>query len=150
MPSAEESQLYMIADGKESRRFLDLAKEYWNQIKPQNVGEAIASVLLPTPYQIWKLPPEVHKKMNDILGVAADIAFAAGPEAEAAVGLAYGISQAIYGFKTQSGKHAGAGLVGIAEGIKRLGNEEHKPLLETIESVLRNYFHNPPPAYARA
>jgi hypothetical protein len=150
MPSPEESKLYMQNGGSAMKGLMEKVKGYWNQMKPNNVQEAVASVVIPTPYYLWKLPPDVHKTMNDILGAATDIAAKVNPEVGIATGLAYGISQVIYGLKTGSGKHTGAGLVGIAEHIKRAGSDEHQPILEKIEEVIQNYFHGFKPSYATA
>jgi hypothetical protein len=148
MPAAEDISLYMPKGSRVVKGMLERMRTYWNTIKPRNVPEAVAAVVMPAPYHLWKLPVEVHEKLNDILGVAAGIATVAQPEVGLATGIAYGISQVIYGLKTGSGKHTGSGLMGIVEHVKKLDLEEHKPLIDKIEGIIHNYFHNFNPAYA--
>jgi hypothetical protein len=150
MPAPEETTLYMPKGGRAVRGLMEKVKGYWNEMKPSNVQEAVASVVMPTPYYLWKMPAELHKTMNDILGVATGIAAEINPEVGVAIGLTYGISQVIYGLKTGSGKHTGAGLVGIAEHIKKIGKDENKQLIAKIDEVLQTYFHGFKPSYAPA
>jgi len=150
MPPEEETQLYMSKGGKAVQDLIGKVKDYWNQIKPNNVQEAVAYLTMPAPYYLWKMPVEVHRRVNDILDIATGIAAAVNPEMGLGLGISHSVSQVIYGLKTGSGKHTGSGLVGIVEHVKKLGSDEHKSTIEKIEQVIEGYFNNFKPAYARA
>lgn len=98
---------------------LDKAREYWKALEPKGAIERIYRLTSPGSYFLWKLPPELHEKLNDVLSYSLPIIARAGP-AGIAAGLTYAVSEMMYGLKTKSLKRVVSGLVGAVTHIKKL------------------------------
>ncbi|MBM3234110.1 hypothetical protein FJZ19_03375 [Candidatus Pacearchaeota archaeon] len=149
----EETHLYMPPQ-EEREGFLDSVKDYWDEIKPKDAfGYAKYAALSTMPaamsaYMLWKLPPRLHEDMNYVLSSATGISAAIGQEEVAlATGIAYAVSQAVYGIKIKSGHHVLSGLQGIVTGMKKVDksgmNKADKTRLDkalTAAEALLKYF----------
>jgi hypothetical protein len=114
----KERQKYLVDKVK---TILDKYTHIIERYRPKTVKDFVASATLgPAGYTLWKLPPDIHKKVNELLKYAAAISSKTKPEVGAALGITYFISQAMYGIKTKSGKHVISGLTGIGHSAKKL------------------------------
>ena len=145
MPLAEKTHLYMPKAGEETDSLLEEIRQYWNEVKPRNVKDLM---LRGGAYYLWKMPQRLHNTLNEILVDVTKLSNAVAPEAAPFVGLVYGISKVIEGLKAKSGKYLATGLIGISEQMKKLGKEEHKPIIDRIENIIETYFRRFNPAYA--
>jgi hypothetical protein len=127
LDSIKEISLYM-PDKKQQkylvgkvRKILEDYKHIVEEYRPKTVKEFVLQAALgPQGYLLWKLPPDVHKKVNELLKYASGISAKFQPEVGMAVGLGYFISQVMYGIKTKSGKHLISGLTGIGHSAKKM------------------------------
>ena len=115
--------------------FLKTVRGYWAEVKPKSAFEYAAYAANPSAYLLWKMPKETHAKLNTLLGTLAPLSEALGPEAVVGVGIAYAISQVIYGLKTRSGKHLLSGLEGV---VKNTSGVNHPLITESDRSQLRS------------
>jgi hypothetical protein len=126
-------------------RLIESLEEYWEAMKPKTVRDVQVMALpfpsLQIPYYLWKLPPEMHRYLNTALECATSVLARKDPEAALATGVFYGLSQAMYGIKTKSGKHLMSGLVGILTHLKKL--PETKEFSKRAMQSLKNYFSKP-------
>jgi hypothetical protein len=125
-------------------RLITYLEDYWNAMKPHSMREAqLMALSFPTaqiPYYLWKLPPEMHQYLNTALGYATSILARTQPEAALATGVFYGLSQAIYGIKTKSGKDLVSGLVGLLTHLKKV--PEAKEFSRKAMQWMKDYFSN--------
>ncbi len=117
-------------------------EDYWEAMKPQSLrGAQLMALPFPSfqiPYYLWKLPPHIHEYFNSALKYATSVLSRTDPEAALATGVFYGISQAIYGIKTRSGKHLMSGLVRILTNLKE--HPDTKEFSKKILDSLKDYF----------
>jgi hypothetical protein len=149
----KETHLYMPPQ-EEREGFLDSVRDYWEAIKPINAFDYAKYAALSTmpaamsAYMLWKMPPRLHEDMNYMLSAATGVSAVLGQEEIAvATGIAYAVSQAVYGIKIKSGHHVLSGLQGIVTGMKKVDKSSMNPkdrtkldkALKAAESMLK-YF----------
>lgn len=137
-------ELYM-PHGDEAQEHYGKIRKAYETLKPRSAFD-FAFALAPGSsilYTLYKLKPETHKKVNHVLKNVCEFSTVLGPEAPAVTGLMYGVSQVIYGMKTKSGKHVGAGISGIAHHLENEENLDPK-LKKTLKHAkeLSDYFYN--------
>ncbi len=127
LDSIKEISLYMPDKDKQKylvgkvQKILEDYKHIIEEYRPKTVKDFVAQATLgPAGYVLWKLPPDVHKKVNELLKYATAISTKAKPEISMALGITYFISQVLYGLKTKSGKHVVSGLAGIGHSAKKM------------------------------
>jgi hypothetical protein len=139
LPEGEIS-LYMPNKHEKNESLWQKLKEHNKNLKkPESIGEAIAMVVFPGPYSIWKMPPKVHHYFSKALEYAAELSTATpiGP----GLYIANAIDRVIYGAKTKSGKQVASGLEGIAAGLEQTDVEDVKPFAKKLREVIGSYFH---------
>lgn len=127
IPEEKPRDIYMPQEERK-RDFLDRVKNYWAESKPKSAFDYSKYLAKTNPalsgpiqiYELWKLPIDAHEDLNYILSRAYELS-AVHPEARLATGVAYAISQTIYGIKTKSGKHILSGLQGIVTHFDKNG-----------------------------
>jgi len=140
----KETHLYMPPQ-EEREKFLDSVQDYWEEIKPRSAFDYAKYAALSTMpgamsvYMLWKMPPRLHEDMNYVLSSATGISAALGQEEVAlATGIAYAVSQAVYGIKIKSGHHVLSGLQGIVTGMKKVDKSSMNPKDRTkLEKALK-------------
>ena len=154
LPEQKEHVLYMPDATKEENRGLwEKVKDYAEQMKPKDFRDwmYLSNPTFHPAYVIWKLPSEMHEYLNKLLKYATEISAVVAPEATPELGLAYGVSQVVYGIKTRSGKHTGAGLTRLVSDLKKVSkNEKLNKFLQTAEEIIEKYFHKFNPKHAKA
>jgi hypothetical protein len=125
----KETHLYMPPQ-EEREKFLDSVQDYWEEIKPRSAFDYAKYAALSTMpgamsvYMLWKMPPRLHEDMNYVLS--------------SATGIAYAVSQAVYGIKIKSGHHVLSGLQGIVTGMKKVDKSSMNPKDRTkLEKALK-------------
>jgi hypothetical protein len=115
--------------------FMQKVGKYWEYARPKSVLDYVARIVVPG-YSLWILPNEMHEYLNKALFYATKISGVAGQEEIAlGTGIAYAVSQTIYGLKNKSGKHVMSGLVGIIFQSKKL---DRSKLTDENKSDLKN------------
>jgi len=142
LPDQEQHELYMPNKHKEHKKLWEKMEDFSDKQRPKNWKDWTTMVVFPHGYTLWKLPPKVHHYVNKVLGYATEALAPIQPEAALGTGIAYGISQVVYGIKTKSGKHVGSGIGGLVENLKKADIKELKPFLKKAEDIIGQYFHN--------
>lgn len=112
----EVQEIYFPHD----KTFFGKMRNFWDIYRPRNAIDAINLGMSPAAYYLAKLPPPIHKTLNDILKYSTQIITGINPEVGAATGITYGLSEILYGLKTQSGKRLLSGLVGSLTHMKKI------------------------------
>lgn len=126
-----ESAFYMPRE-EESLKGI---KTGWRRYSPDRFYEKVWLGYSPATYLLWKLPPETHRKLNEVLRYANTVA-AKNPTALAVTGTITGISHVLYGLKNKgrdSGKHVASGLAKI------VGSTENDPKMKKVGSKTRRF-----------
>lgn len=132
----KERKLYLSDNATSINSF----QKYWEEMKPRSAVQTIYALSNPGIYTLWKLPTHLHDSFNKTLSYATYILSRTQPEAAIATGLFYGVSEAIYGIKTKSGKHFMSGLVGLLTHMKNLPEEKIRNFSEKTLNYLKQYF----------
>jgi len=147
-------EIYMPQD----ESFMNGIKKSWSPYKPRNFYEQLWKTASPASYFLWKMPPETHKKFNDLLGYALVI-FGKEPRTAAVLGVTDGVSQAVYGIKTmrdssarksESGKHVMSGLTKIVDHAEKSDDPKIKNFGSKVKRFFERYMVNFDPEKAAA
>lgn len=159
LPDLSEQTLYLPnGTNPENKKIWDKIYEYNKSMEPKDLKEKISQVAFPSAYYMWKMPIEMHEYVNKVLEYATKILRFVQPELGVATGITYSISQAVYGIKTNSGKHTASGLKNLVYNMRNVpkntltkaGLEKIDGLLDTVDDLIGKYFHKFNPKHAIA
>ena len=123
-----------------SKAVLNIMRENWrNMNKPVGVIDATHRLIAPQSYLLWKLTPENHSEFNRIMEDVPKLLRTISPRTSYHVGIFNGLSQLVYGLKTQQGKHVLSGLYGLQKHLEKVDHPSSRNTLIITRRLLNRF-----------